>query len=277
MADIKLIATDLDGTFLMNGEDPHPENVKALKACQDAGIIFCACTGRLWYEAKAIVVESGFDDFCVTNNGASIIDIKTEEHRFRSRIDPLYLRQILEVAIDYGAAVMVSGFDSFYAYGPLLDDDMRSWMESMENKSYEYRTKTYVMSNLDDLVEVCKYSAEKIDVHINVVKYIDEVYERLSKITDVEITSAWVHGMEITAKGGNKAEALSVIADIYDVSPDNIMTLGDSFNDISMVMWAGTGVAMGNADDRLKSVANYVSTPNYEAGVAKAIYDIVLK
>ena len=82
MAEIKLIATDLDGTFLQGGHTPHPENIKAVRACQQAGIKVCVCTGRNWAECRKIVKEVGFDDFCAVNNGASIVEVNTGELRY---------------------------------------------------------------------------------------------------------------------------------------------------------------------------------------------------
>ena len=67
-----------------------------------------------------------------------------------------------------------------------------------------------------------------------------------------------------------------VLSDIYEIAPENIMAIGDSCNDAMMLAWAGTGVAMGNADQRLKDLADYVTDTNTNAGVAKAIYEIAL-
>ena len=83
--------------------------------------------------------------------------------------------------------------------------------------------------------------------------------------------------LEIGAKDGTKAEALTVLTDIYNVKPENVMALGDNYNDLYMLAWAGTGVAMGNADQRLKDLADYVTDTNVNAGVAKAIYEIALQ
>lgn len=68
-----------------------------------------------------------------------------------------------------------------------------------------------------------------------------------------------------------------MLADIYGVHPENILAMGDSYNDMLMLAWAGTGVAMGNADQRLKDMADYVTDVNTEAGAAKAMYEIALK
>ena len=275
MADIKLIATDLDGTFLSSFTEAHPENIVAMKECQKRGIHVCACTGRMWAGAKNIVTKSGFDRYCVTNNGASIIDITTGEHRFRSRIDPQYLKAILQYGIDANASVSVAGYDTLYAYGP-TSPDIYDRIKFMQGNPSGDTSKVEIFDDLDEMVEICAPYAEKIGVRMNFIDNLDKVYDHLSEITEVEITSSWPGNMEITSKGGTKAEALSVLADIYEVDAENVMTFGDNFNDISMIMWAGIGVAMGNADDRLKNIANFVTARNYEGGVAKAIYEMVL-
>ena len=66
--------------------------------------------------------------------------------------------------------------------------------------------------------------------------------------TDLEIMQSTDGYLEIGAKDGTKAEALTVLTDIYNVKPENVMALGDNYNDLYMLAWAGTGVAMGNAD-----------------------------
>ena len=73
---------------------------------------------------------------------------------------------------------------------------------------------------------------------------------------------------------GDKSQTLMVLADIYNVKPENVMAFGDSFNDMYMLAWAGTGVAMGNAGRTLKGCGGHRHDTNKNAGVAQAIYNI---
>ena len=68
-----------------------------------------------------------------------------------------------------------------------------------------------------------------------------------------------------------------VLSDIYEIDPENIMAIGDSYNDAMMLAWAGTGVAMGNADPALKQLARYVTQDCDHDGVAQAVYHIFRK
>jgi hydroxymethylpyrimidine pyrophosphatase-like HAD family hydrolase len=78
-------------------------------------------------------------------------------------------------------------------------------------------------------------------------------------------------------KKADKGCALQVICDHYGIDRKEVMAMGDSFNDIAMIEWAGVGVAMGNAYDMVKDAADYVTTSNDEDGVAEAIRKFVLE
>lgn len=71
--EIKLIVTDLDGTFVPSLGELIPENLAALRAAKEAGIRVCACTGRHWNFARCVLEAGEFDPLCITSNGAAIV------------------------------------------------------------------------------------------------------------------------------------------------------------------------------------------------------------
>ena len=266
-----MIATDLDGTFLQGGDSPHPENIQAVKEFQNAGIKVCACTGRSFNRAKDIIEQAGFDQFCVVNNGASIVDWRTGQHRYRNRFEPESIGKIVDVMMSYHASFGLTGFETLYmlegyvgAWYQALDEDMRRQLNG-----HIYRTK-------EELVEACAEDVERMNLNLPFLETYADLREKLAGVADVEITASGPHSLEITHMDGDKSQTLMVLADIYNVKPENVMAFGDSFNDMYMLAWAGTGVAMGNADERLKAVADTVTDTNKNAGVAQAIYNIAL-
>lgn len=278
MADIKLIATDLDGTFMADFNTPHPENIRMLKKCKQRGIAFCLCTGRNWSGVRDLVADIPFDRFCVINNGASIYDSETNTLRYRNRFAPETAEQILSILSEYeNPRICVCTTDTNHILEDHMNDAMRArWNKHMEeNPKHAESFITY--GSMDELIRACQDDIQCLRVGIDIATpgILEKVYKRIRAITDVEITSGAVGNMEITAKDGTKAEALTVLADIFGAKPQNVLALGDSYNDIHMLLWAGTGVAMGNADIRLKCVADYVTDTNVNAGVAKAIDRIV--
>ncbi len=272
MADIRLIATDLDGTFLLGGNLPHPENVQAVRACHQMGINVCACTGRSYNSAKEIILVSGLDRYCVLNNGASIMDMETGTLRYRNRFRPQTIGPIVEVLLGYGGAhFSLTGFETLY----LLESHVGVWYGGL-NDALKQKINAHIFKTKEELVRACQDDVERINLDLPFLQTFDDLSEKLAHITPTEITASGQHALEITNLDGNKSHTLMLLADIYDVQPENVMAVGDSFNDIKMIAWAGTGVAMGNADQRVKDMADFVTDTNVDAGFAKAVYRIAL-
>ena len=104
-----------------------------------------------------------------------------------------------------------------------------------------------------------------------------KMHEYLSaELSDLVITTAIGNNLEINCKEAVKGNALMKLADHLGLSPESLMACGDNLNDITMLKAAGLGVAMGNAKDEVKAIANYVTDDNNHDGVAKAIRKFVL-
>jgi len=82
--------------------------------------------------------------------------------------------------------------------------------------------------------------------------------------------------LEISHLQATKAHALQAVAEHYDISQAEVMAIGDSYNDLDMIAWAGLGVAMANAPEDIRQQADYVTLSNQEGGVAAAINQWVL-
>ena len=159
----------------------------------------------------------------------------------------------------------------------VLRGHMEDWFESEPKELLDELYHLTEYDTKEELVEACKEDVERINCHLPFLEHFEQVRDAMRNYTDLEIMQSTDGYLEIGAKDGTKAEALTVLTDIYNVKPENVMALGDNYNDLYMLAWAGTGVAMGNADQRLKDLADYVTDTNVNAGVAKAIYEIALQ
>ena len=101
--------------------------------------------------------------------------------------------------------------------------------------------------------------------------------EELKKYEDLEVVSSSPSNFEVMNKGTSKGRAVKVLADILNINREEVMCLGDSENDLSMIEFAGLGVAMGNAEEFLKEKADYITDTNENDGVAKAIEKFILE
>lgn len=85
------------------------------------------------------------------------------------------------------------------------------------------------------------------------------------------------HNIEITRKGTSKGKAVERLANHYNLTSKDVITIGDSENDLSMIEYAGLGIAMGNAIDSVKQKSKFITDSNDNDGVAKAISKFILK
>ena len=103
-----------------------------------------------------------------------------------------------------------------------------------------------------------------------------EMYNRILENFEVEITNSIGNNLEIGSRGCSKGEALEFLTDMLGINMSEVMSLGDNDNDRDMIKRSGIGVAVDNADERLKSGAAYIAAGNNDNGFAEAVYRFVL-
>jgi hypothetical protein len=279
MADIRLIVTDLDGTFLINHNDAHAENARAIRHAQDKGILVCACTGRCWSMCRYIVDRYHFDPFVITSGGAAIIDAVTEEPLYLRTITPTALLPLLYASWRTGIdTIGVFTTNEYAAFGKGIEETLMRmqvrnavipehlWMNY--RPYYDFLRLFYSVEYRSELV----YLATKDLCGLMPAKLVD-IIERLDAF---DLTVSAEGYVDVLPRGCNKAVALEKLCHMLDIKPENVLAIGDHENDIPMLRYAGVGVAMGQAEDAVKRAADVVTVDARDAGVAKAIYEIAM-
>ena len=104
------------------------------------------------------------------------------------------------------------------------------------------------------------------------------IKDELRGIEELEVVgSAREEHMEVNSKGTSKGKTIALLADVLEIKREEIIAIGDGENDMTMIAFAGLGIAMGNAKEALKKIADYVTNTNEEDGVAKALEKFVLQ
>ena len=148
--------------------------------------------------------------------------------------------------------------------------------------------KEFIAKNFSDKTEITFKKDLKEDVkNNNVLKFnimemenpelLNQARADLTFIKNIEITSSWKNNLEIMSEGSHKGKAIEYLSDLLEIDRENIIAFGDNYNDLSMIEFAGTGVAMGNAEEEVKRIANHITSTNGDSGVAKAINSLVLQ
>ncbi|MGT2666256.1 Cof-type HAD-IIB family hydrolase [Streptococcus rifensis] len=269
MTEIKLLALDLDGTLLNSDKQISIENQKALRAARDKGVKVVLTTGRPlaaigdFLEELDLVHE---DEFAITFNGGliqrntgEILDKVTfgyeEVKAIKALTDKLGLS--LDLLDDGDVYALHSPVPTLYPTCNASLNHMPTAFEELDSKQ-----------TFNKAVSSCK--SDLIDRQLPNIP--QSFHDRFEIFKSRAIILEW------NPKGVHKANGLASLIKILGLKQEEVMACGDEANDMSMVKWAGYGVAMGNATDELKNAADIVAPmTNDEDAVAWAVKTYILK
>ena len=280
---IKLIASDMDGTLLNEKMEVSDRNIQAIKDAQKAGIEFLIATGRGLSEAKPFLrnqVHPGY----ITLNGAEVFD--SDEKLISS--NPISAESQNKV-VDY--------FHKYNVYFEVVTDkgifsnDREARVNNLANllvklnpgtsfkqalRDTQERVKMMPMNFVDSYDHIFNDKSFKIMKLIGFNEHQHRVLAPMKKeitknIKDVVVTSSSPNNVEVNSVDAQKGIALLQYAKKRNISPDEIMAIGDNLNDYSMIRDAGIGVAMKNAIPAIKEIAQVETDNNANDGVAQII------
>ncbi|MGL5898318.1 MAG: Cof-type HAD-IIB family hydrolase [Lactobacillaceae bacterium] len=282
---IKLIASDMDGTLLNNDLVVPEENISAIKEAQKAGIEFMIATGRGIHEALPLLEKYHLHPAYITLNGAQVFD-ENEKVQVELPLNLEVSHQIISTLRKYKLYFEMVTNQGIFSNSKVQRINNIANLITNLNPDTPFKLAIALSSARLELMKI-QYIKDYDELlarpAINIFKIIafdsnhpnnlisvknDLINEFNSKII---ITSSSKFNIEINDIHAQKGIALKKYADKKGISSDEIMTLGDNINDTTMIQYAKYSVAMENAVDSIKKIANYITTRNDQAGVAKAI------
>lgn len=270
---VKLIATDLDGTFLTDDKHISQNNMKALKAAVEKGVLFVPATGRGLFTMPESVMELDCFRYIITSNGAAIEDMKDKRTIYKKQLDSDLTRDIIKYGLDLG--IMVEIFIDGRAYTlEKFNKDLVGYGVNPKFVNWLRDTRTMVES-FDNILKN-DTTVENINLIFTDMNQRVETYNYILEKYNVEITNSIGNNLEIGAKGCSKGEALEFLAGLLGINMSEVMCLGDNDNDRDMIRRSGIGIAVKNADEKLKNSAGYIVSSNNEDGFAEAVERFVL-
>ncbi|MBS4461849.1 HAD family phosphatase [Aerococcaceae bacterium zg-B36] len=256
-----LIAIDLDGTTLNDQSQLSPATIQALRAVSEQGHLVCIVTGRPFRNSENIYNEIGIAAPIVNFNGA-LCHFPGKEKFIPSYHIPLSKEIAFDLIANQDALeidlLCAEGRDRLFTTSMNLPDSPFYPVDLAMVDRLNRESLTY------DPTAITIFSSEEkmSKIEQNITKhYGDEVY--------VRTWGGILPCLEVVNKQINKAYGVQRIAEFYRIPVDNILAFGDENNDIEMIQYAGLGVAMKNATEEVKAVANDVTRyTNDEDGLA---------
>ncbi|WP_299092666.1 Cof-type HAD-IIB family hydrolase [uncultured Metabacillus sp.] len=255
-----LIALDLDGTLLKDDKTISPNSKEVIQKAMAAGHIVCIATGRPFRSSSIYYDELQLTTPIVNFNGAFVHHPQNDEWgTYHTTLELKVVKEIIEAAEKHRIHNMLAEIvdDVYFHY----HDEKLLDIFSMGNPKVKIGDLRESLG--DDVTSILIHADEK-DVE-KIRTYLSDVH---AEIVDHRRWAAPWHVIEIIKAGINKAVGLQKIAAYYDIPAERIIAFGDEDNDFEMIQYAGHGVAMGNAIDELKAIANHVTKSNEEDGIA---------
>ncbi|MGL5821338.1 MAG: Cof-type HAD-IIB family hydrolase [Sarcina sp.] len=273
----KLICIDMDGT-LLNSKHEVPEfNREMIKKATEKGVKIAITTGRLFASARKYSDIIGVEAPIIASNGAYIREKNSDDVIYESNFSKEQFDKVLKVIRKYDFTVYMNTSNTVisesivpdtHAYKVVNDELEEAWkIKFVEGHNFENVYKKYHGDILKTIFIDEKNNKEEL------VKAKAE----LAKFEDLEVVSSWENNFEVMPAGTSKGSAVEKLAETLGIKREEVICIGDSENDLSMIKYAGLGVAMGNAIDVIKENADYVTDTNENAGVGKMIEKFILK
>jgi Cof subfamily protein (haloacid dehalogenase superfamily) len=272
-APIKLVIVDIDGTIAGRSNQVTPAVKAAIKAAKAQGVRVGVATGRMYRSAVRFHHEIGADVPVMAYQGAWIQDPNTQKQYQHLRLEKSIARELIE----YFQQSHLPTDLSLHVY---IDDQLYVQKVNMDTDNYTERSGVDVIA-MDDLREALSTAPTKILAMHQDEDLIDRLLKDLKTKypkDQLHVTTSVPIFLETTHPAVNKSTAIDYVArELLNIDTSQIMTIGDNYNDVEMLAYAGWGVAMGNAPDPVKAYADWVAPSVDEDGVAVAIEKFVLR
>lgn len=265
----KILVLDLDGTLTNKKKEITEHTRETLIRAQEAGVKIVLASGRPTYGIMPLARQlelDKYEGYILAYNGGQIIDCKTGELMYENVLDPAVYPYLYECAKSNGFQIL--SYKDEYIISENADDQYvqhEAFLNRMPSKTVENFldvinfpvAKCLIVGDPEPLAQLEPVMKKELESKMNVFR--SEPFF-----------------LELVPKGIDKARCLAVLLEELGMTPDEMMACGDGFNDLSMIEYAGLGVAMANAQEVVRQAANYITLSNEEDGVAHAVERFML-
>ncbi len=261
----KLMAVDIDGT-LLNNKDQLTEGTKlAIKHAVEKGLIFTIASGRPIQGVEYLIEMLDLDLPFITYNGAMVVMGKSKEILYEQKLSAKDVKDILLLGEKYGLTVMAWKDNGLYA------TEINERVEQYKKIS---KVEPVLITDVDAF---SKDGCTKM-LWYDEVEKIRELQNEIGPMLsdNVNFHTSRPYFLEFVDKKASKAIAMDRLGAHFGVQQGEMIAVGDGLNDLSMIEYAGLGVAMANAEEPVKEKADYITLSNDEDGVAHVITKFVL-
>lgn len=274
---VKIILTDLDGTLLSSGQVAISEkNMNALKKANEKGIIIVPCTGRSVDMLPPELLSCDFVRYVVACHGARVYDRNTRCTLYSDTLSPEESYRVLKIIQGKGIYAEIAADNRIYVEKELADN-LKEYPTPSHHLWYMWDRRFIAVDNIADYFRDNKIGIEKVNIYGMDESIQADVFNALSNLEFIKFTKPQVGAdLEFYHSSLDKMKAIKELLNELDINIDEAFGTGDSMTDYDMLRNVGVSVAMGNAIEKVKEAARYITETNTEDGVAVAVERYVL-
>lgn len=260
-----LVALDVDDTLLEADLSLREECAAAIREAQAAGVRVVLATGRMYRSVLPYALRLGLDGYLIAYNGALVRSVRGET-LYHNPVPAPLAEGLIAVAEQEGICLNL-----------YIDDELLVERADDERVAYYVSIAGVPARPVGDLRRALELGEPTKCLFVGDAERVPGLVEELRpRFPQLQIARSKPRFIEVTRAGVQKDVGLAAVAEAYGIPREAVMAVGDADNDISMLSWAGWGVAVANASDGAKAAADAVAEQPRGAGVCEAIRRYVL-
>ncbi|MGL4652078.1 HAD family hydrolase [Cetobacterium sp.] len=255
---MRSVALDLDGTLLNSQKDISKENISILREIYKKGIEVFIVTGRSYSATEGVIKKLGLPITAICYNGAKVVDSKNGEVIYEQPLSEDIVNILIQISRENKVHL------NLYQNEEWLVENKNSWQTKY------YRDNVGLDAIEKDFNTFNNFKMTKalfVDERANLLEIEKEIRKKLGD--RVHLTYSQEKYLEVLNSVVNKGKTLEKILKDKGLDLESCVAFGDANNDKEMLMMVGYGVAMGNAEEELKSISKEVTDSNDNHGVYK--------
>lgn len=275
---IKLVASDLDGTIIDRNNFIAKENYEAIDMLHSRKLTFVVCTGKSYSVSKTIC-ENFKASYGIFGNGAQIVDLRTGEELTRKILKPKQISYCIKLARKYNLHI------HFYTDTSIVTENLK-YMDLRNYLLKDYNAtelkfcivpdiEAYIEEEQPDIFSLVLTTDDSLaDLEGLINKHLTVSTSLINKkgVYKDNIINREYEYLNIAPNNINKNQALEFLSRYLMIPQSEMLAIGDNVNDLEMIKNCGIGIAVGEAYDELKKVSDYITTKTVTEGAfAEAI------
>lgn len=287
----KLIAIDLDGTLLNSYGEVSNENKQAIRNVIDKGVEVVLSSGRIGDSVESIAHDLGANNYYISGNGSMLYNMKEDKIEYENFIEKEKMLKLIKICDEN--SIYYSIYTENMVITKSLKYNVAFYNYENSKKAFDKRTNINIVQNVYEYVENLKDNKFlKITICDDSEIIFSRIIDKFKKINNIDVLDVAhmsrkiikegteevpveYYYTEITNKNVDKWTAIEILIKKLNIKKEEVIAIGDNMNDKLMIKNAGMGIAMGQANPKIKEIADVVTQDNNNNGVANILKKLI--